>query len=359
MRSVVAPAVVSGASFELVVTVANKGDRTARRSKVRAFLSQDKGRDRGDVRLLAAKSIPPLAPGARARETVTARIPRSTDTGHWFVIVCAVAARDANSRNDCRRSSRRTTVWNYPDASNTGPTGSLRESTGNITVSTPGAVIENRKINGCVSVNARDVTIRNSEIHCDGSSAVWSGSTGLLVEDTEIECGHHPRQTGLTPQNFTVRRSELFGCENIIWAEQNVVIEDNYIHDPIPCCTWPRPIPHTDSIQIPAGASNIRIEHNRVYGGYLNQGDFGNAAIMTSTSGTSTTNMIVDNNLLAGGGYTLYCPGADGGFTWTNNRFSRILVSKVGGFGPVYQTCAQHTNSGNVYHETGEPLKRG
>jgi CARDB protein len=353
VRSLVAPAVVSGASFSLVVTIANKGDRTSRRSKVRAFLSEDKGRGRGDVRLLAAKSMPPLAPGARARETVTARIPRSTDTGHWFVIVCAAAARDANSRNDCRLSSRRTTVWNYPDASNTGPTGSLRESTGNLTVSTPGAVIENRKINGCVTVNARDVTIRNSEIHCDGRrSVIWSGSTGLLVENSKIECGHQPGQTGIADRNFTIRGTETFGCENIIWAEQDVVIEDNYIHDPIP---YDRARdPHTDSIQMPTPSRNITIRHNTIYGGYISQQNFGNSAI---TSGQST-NVLVTNNLMAGGGHTFRCPAEPGGYTWTNNRFSRIFVNTVGGFGPIEPSCWQHMHSGNVYHETGKPLKR-
>jgi hypothetical protein len=273
------------------------------------------------------------------------------DSGHWFLIVCAAARGDANNRNDCRRSSRRTTVWNYPDASNTGPTGLLRESTGNVTVSTPGAVIANRKINGCVTVNAPNVTIRNSEIRCDGASVVWSGSTGLVVEDTLIECGHKPSQTGLTWRNYTVRRTEVFGCENILWAETNVLIEDSYIHDPIPCCG--PALPHTDSIQMPAGQTNITVRHNTVYGGYINQSDFGNSAITTGSS----TNVLVTNNLLAGGGATLRCPPTPGGFTWTNNRFSRIFVNTVGGFGPVDGSCRRHTHSGNVYHETGKPLK--
>ena len=264
VRSLVAPTtVVRGATLRLIFTVANNGDRTARRSKVRAFLSRDTRRGRGDVRLLAAKSIPPLPRGAMARETGTARIPRRTGTGRWFLIVCAIAERDANSRNNCRRSSRRTTVSGYPDASNTGPTGSLTESTGNITVSTPGRVIENRKINGCITIRADNVTIRNVEIHCDDYgifNVVSQGNTGLLVEDTLIECGHQPGDAGITEGNYTIRRSELFGCENIIWAERNVVIEDNYIHDPIPCCVWaPRPIPHTDSIQLPSGA----VQHPR------------------------------------------------------------------------------------------------
>jgi hypothetical protein len=357
VRSLVAPAVVDGATFRLVFTVANRGGRTAPQGKIHAFLSQDTLRGRGDVRL-AVKAIPPLAAGSRVRETGTAKIPRSTSAGEWFLIVCATAGRDANSRNDCRRSSRHTTVWNYPDAWNTGPTGSLRESTGDITVSRAGTVIANRKINGCITIRADNVTIRNSEINCDGKTGIanWSRNRGLLVEDTEIECGHEPGQTGISDSNFTVRRSELFGCENIIWAERNVAIMDSYIHDPIPCCGAAQP--HTDSVQTPSGGSNIVIRHNRIYGGYLSGANFGNAAITASASpGTAVTSMVVDNNLLAGGGYTLYCPGADGGFTWTNNRFSRIYVSKIGGFGPVYGTCALHTNSGNVYHETGKPLK--
>ena len=40
----------------------------------------------------------------------------------------------------------------------------------------------------------------------------------------------------------------------------------------------------------------------------------------------------------------------------TNNRFSRIYVATVGGFGPLYQTCNDDNLSGNVYHETGQPV---
>jgi hypothetical protein len=291
-----------------------------------------------------------------------AKIPRSTGTGHWFLIVCAAAGRDANSRNGCRRSSRRTTVSGYPDASNTGPTGLLRESNGNITVSRPGTVIENRRINGCITIQADNVTIRNSEINCDGRTGIknWrQDHTGLLVVDTEIECGHKSAQTGISERNFTVRRSELFGCENIIWAEQNVVIEDNYIHDPIPCCGPGEP--HTDSVQIPSGGSTITIRNNRIYGGYLSQRNFGNAAL---TMGGNVSGIVVDNNIFAGGGYTLYCEqenlGGDGNPQpqYTNNRFSTIYRSTIGGFGPGYD-CADDIRSGNVYHETGKPLNLG
>ena len=75
-----------------------QGGPNGKAIEVRAFLSRDTRRGRDDVRLLAAKSIPPLAPGAMARETGTARIPRRTGTGHWFLIVCASAERDVNSQ---------------------------------------------------------------------------------------------------------------------------------------------------------------------------------------------------------------------------------------------------------------------
>ena len=200
----------------------------------------------------AANSIPPLAPGAMARKTGTAMVPRSAGTGQWSLIVCAAAERDANSRNNCRRSSRRTTVSKHPDASNTGPTGSLTESTGNITVTASGRVIQNRKINGCITVNAANVTVRNVEVHCNDDTGISLNGTGLLVEDALVECGHRAGLTGVGGSGFTVRRTEIFGCENNVWANRNIVIEDNYIHDPIPCCGPGDP--HTDSVPAPRTA---------------------------------------------------------------------------------------------------------
>ena len=360
VRSVVVPpVVVRGATFRFVFTITNKGAGTAKRSKVRAFLARNTRRGRGDVRLRGATSIQPLAPGATARKTETATVPRTAGTGQWSLIVCAATERDANSRNNCRRSSRRTTVSKHPDASNTGPIGSLTESTGNITVTASGRVIQNRKVNGCITVNAANVTVRNVEVHCNDDTGISLNGTGLLVEDALVECGHRAGLTGVGGHGFTVRRTEIFGCENNVWANRNIVIEDNYIHDPIPCCGPGDP--HTDSIQIPTGAVNIRVTNNRVYGGYIDRRNFGNAAL---TMGGNVGGVVVDNNIFAGGGYTVYCEhenvGGNGSppLQVTNNRFSRVFVSTVGGFGPSAE-CSNDIQSGNVYHETGKPLKLG
>ena len=58
--------------------------------------------------------------------------------------------------------------------------------------------------------------------------------------------------------------------------------------------------------------------------------------------------------------YTLYCnsPGAGTNYRVINNHFSRKFSPKVGYFG-LSTDCADETQSGNVYHETGRPLRLG
>ena len=127
----------------------------------------------------------------------------------------------------------------------------LTTQKGNMTISSAGTIVENQLINGCITVNAANVIIRKSKIFCSGT-AIQNNSTDLLVEDSEISCKDTPG-TALTWQNFTARRINAYACENIIWAENNVLIEDSYIHDPIDYD--PATDPHTDAIQIPEGAS--------------------------------------------------------------------------------------------------------
>jgi hypothetical protein len=228
----------------------------------------------------------------------------------------------------------------------------LTTQNGGMTINSAGTIVENKLVNGCITVNAANVIIRKSKVFCSGT-AIQNNSTGLLVEDSEISCKDALGGTALTWQNFTARRVNAYGCENIIWAENNVLIEDSYIHDPIDYD--PARDPHTDAIQVPRGATNITIRRNTIYGNYVNQNSFGNSAI---TTGAGTVNILITENLLAGGGYTVYCnqSGPGDNFRITNNRFSRIFVSTVGGFGP-WMECRDETQvTGNVYQDTGRAL---
>jgi hypothetical protein len=86
--------------------------------------------------------------------------------------------------------------------------------------------------------------------------------------------------------------------------------------------------------------------------------DGANAAIMTGSY--SGDNLRFENNLLAGGGYAVYC-GAHTGFTNVsviNNRFSTVYFPKGGYHGPLIY-CGNGPVSGNVWHDgpnAGRPI---
>jgi hypothetical protein len=65
---------------------------------------------------------------------------------------------------------------------------------------------------------------------------------------------------------------------------------------------------------------------------------------------------LVRDNLMAGGGWTVYCPKvATTNFRVVDNKFSTIFYSKVGTAGPMTD-CEGETVSGNVIYETGAPV---
>jgi hypothetical protein len=255
----------------------------------------------------------------------------------------------------------------FPGEDTTGvpPGTSLTPYTGPSTISTPNTVIDG-KIIGCIRVTVSGVVIRNSRISCSGSPVssydIDYTGTPLLIEDSEIDCQVQQGTTGITDSNVTARRVNIHGCENGLSINQSVVLEDSYIHD-----LFNSDEAHTDGIQLSFGhwngsayvccSLNITIRHNTIYGMGAD-GSFGTSAIISNSGGD--TNILIENNLLAGGAYTLYCEqGATGAnYRVLNNRFSRKFSSKVGAYGPSTE-CSDETQSGNVYHETGLPLNLG
>ena len=84
-------------------------------------------------------------------------------------------------------------------------------------------------------------------------------------------------------------------------------------------------------------------------------GSLGTSAII---SHSASDDVLIEGNLLAGGAYTLYCPYANGSTTnyrVINNHFSTQFSPKVGAFG-ASSDCSDEVLSGNVLHETGDPI---
>jgi thrombospondin type 3 repeat protein/parallel beta helix pectate lyase-like protein len=208
----------------------------------------------------------------------------------------------------------------FPDASNTGvPPGTPLTPSGRLVISTPGAVISGRDITAtgeepAVSVNAPNVTIRNSRVRGNTIALIQNNSTGLVVEDSELinqpVSGQPNCHNGIATGRFVARRLEITGCEN--GAEMfrgDVVFEDNWIHDLDvvgPSYYFGNAPPHADGIQLNGGGANVQIRHNTI-----SPQDSGTAR---STSGIianeASDNVRIEDNRIDGShaGYAVYAP---------------------------------------------------
>jgi hypothetical protein len=234
----------------------------------------------------------------------------------------------------------------YPDGTNTGvPAGTaLTVHNGDLEVETAGAVIDRLDIRGCVRVMAADVTIRRSKITCADWWAIASFGDehdgGLLVEDVEVDCRGAPASTAIGSSGFTLRRVNLHHCENGVDIDNDVTVEDSYIHD-----VTEDEDGHADGIQFNNGA-DVVIRHNTIHSA------IGTSAIITGKGGPFDR-VTIEQNLLGGGIYTLYCPQEPGSvsFRVLDNRFVRDAD-----YGPWVDCDSIDENRGNVWDDTLTPV---
>lgn len=289
------------------------------------------------------------------------------------LLMCSVSL-DAQRTRARRIRPRPPAVSTYPDATNTGwaPTGvTLTPYGGPSTITTNGTTIDSKEITTCLTIQANNVTIKRSWIHgCTGTYAIdnyasGSGGTGLLLEDLTLDCptteaGH----TGVADSNYTARRVKVNGCENGLWAENDglpsgtVLIEDSYIERVLSDAAPGGP--HPDGIQIPSNGHDITIQHNTIIN--TANGTTSNPSNSAVTMGGAIVNLTLTNNLMAGGGYTLYCNqtafgGGPTNVVYTNNHFSTRFALTVGSNGPTAD-CSDESSAftGNKCHEANTSL---
>lgn len=211
----------------------------------------------------------------------------------------------------------------FPNAGNTGvPAGTaLTVVQGDLNVTVAGTVVTGKDVRGCIVVSAANVSIKNSRVNCPFNSAIRGFTTDInrpppslaLVQDTEVICGPNGF-TGISAA-LVVRRVNIHGCENGLDGVNGMLVEDSYIWDMNGCCGN-----HSDGMQIDQ-IGGVTVRHNTVIGGPL---PAGNAAItLWDEGGAQTHDLLITNNLLAGGGYTLRCgrSGTAVNVVITGNRF--------------------------------------
>ncbi|MFI9594586.1 hypothetical protein [Nonomuraea sp. NPDC052265] len=239
----------------------------------------------------------------------------------------------------------------WPGAGNTGVPGGtdLIKKTGSIVIKEDGKVIDGWDVTGDITVEADNVTIRNTRVR--GQSDYWGilqreGFSGLKVEDSEIFGNGRVRtQFGILNQGkmITIRRVDIHTISNGILTDQGLV-EDSYVHDPKYYSG-----DHTDMIMstgTAAPGTELVIRHNTV----INTLDQTGAIALFQDFGV-TRNVTVQGNFLAGGGWSLYAgagrKGLSSNIKVIDNVFSRKVWPKGGYAGPVSYWDAN--GPGNVW----------
>jgi hypothetical protein len=205
---------------------------------------------------------------------------------------------------------------------------------------------------GRIDIAHNNVTIKRCLFTSPGGEAVWNLSgSGLLIEDCEFDGTGNPTAASAIAFGGIVRRCHIHSYgEGFAAFSDNSTLEDSYLHN---FTDYVASGAHQDGIQMEYG-SNMTVRHNTI----LHNVNGANSCIWVSHQPHS--GIIIENNLCAGGGYTI---GAGGGGPNNNtdirvryNRISTQFYPNGGSFGPFAYTTGIIEFTGNVWHETGEPI---
>ncbi|WP_238006513.1 hypothetical protein KZZ52_16370 [Dactylosporangium sp. AC04546] len=263
------------------------------------------------------------------------------------------------------------TVDGFPAAHNTGyPQGlagdtrkkvTLTPYTGPMTITVAGTVIDGKDINGHLEIKAKNVTIRNSRIRVANVQAVTStdDSANLRIEDTEIDGQGKDASTGgialIGRTGYTLLRVNAHGSGDILRIDGTGTVQDSWLHDP----KGTGSAQHNDVIQS-TNAKYIRILHNRLENQHTQT-----SCILLKADIGPISDVVVDSNLMNGGGYSFYWYDANYKITngkVTNNKFMR---SPTGGYWPkggyygthAFSASTLPTWSNNTWNDNGQQLK--
>ena len=245
-----------------------------------------------------------------------------------------------------------------PDGSNTGvPAGVALKPSGSLTVSTSGAVISGLDVSGCITIKANDVTIKNTRVRgkatCGGSHLIHTGMglSGIVIEDVELDGMGVSSGSAVGNEGFTLNRVNIHNVgSDGVYVQDNVVIQNSWIHGLVY-----ESGDHNDTIMTNGDARNIVIKHNRLENPY---GQTAVIALFEDFGGIH--DVLVEDNLISGGGYSVYAGGntsmPHSNIRFINNTFTRQFWPKGGQHGPVTALDSTITWTGNTWLDTGQAI---
>jgi hypothetical protein len=249
----------------------------------------------------------------------------------------------------------------YPSADNTGvPPGTQLRPSGDLTVKTPGQVINGLKVNGSIEIAANNVTVENTEVAeasaCCMGIAIDPGVTGTVLKyDTIHGTDSGSGSLSMSVYNesgdqLTMDHVQSYNADRILQGAGTV--QNSYCLDNADI-----PSEHYDCIYYGGGDGKLVVNHNTL----LNPHSQTSAVFPINDFG-NLTEVQITNNVLAGGGYTLYggTSGSNGSVTGPetveNNRFSKLFYPHSGYFGVSTYFPSFTVWSGNVWDDTNQTV---
>ncbi|MCZ2813419.1 hypothetical protein O2W15_18465 [Modestobacter sp. VKM Ac-2979] len=225
-----------------------------------------------------------------------------------------------------------------PSGNNTGPrSGAVLHPSGPLVLSTPGQVVSNLDVDGCVTVLASDVTIRDVRIRCADAASnravfVANDVRNLLIEDTEID-GLGSTHIGIGWSNYTLRRVNIHGTCDGARISTNIQISNSWIHDLVRMDGL-----HCDALQTTEG-SEISVHNNLLDPRNTLGTDLNNSAVMlgTETGTRRLENAVFSDNWLSGGNFSV---NVRKDANLTNVAFRRNIYMGSARYGPAIAPAA-------------------
>lgn len=210
-----------------------------------------------------------------------------------------------------------------PGPDNTGPTGTLTPISG--ALNQAGKVYENVSITGGAKITASNITLRNFRVNGGlYGIQIADGVTGVVIERGEIV---NFDSAGIIGSNWTARYLEIHESQRDgMKPGKNTVLEYSYMHH-LGKATGA----HADALQL-RGSVNHKSRYNFCDIGWPAPSGYRSNACYMIEEGAH--DVLIENNWLNGGNYTVNCEGGNGGFyniTIRNNYFGKSQYGRVAG----------------------------
>ena len=244
-----------------------------------------------------------------------------------------------------------TPMKTVPGQVSSGPGWAWNTAGGYLEVSGNGADLSGLKVNGNIDVSANNVTINHVKINAGGDGSMGISlrhTTGITIENSNI----NGLNTGAN--RLMVGIKDIYGDATATTVENNNItktstdvqiyagtIENNYMAQ-----HGMTTGDHINGVTTNGDDQPLLIQHNTILNNYI-QTD----AIGLFQDFSDVSNVTINNNFLAGGGYTIYggtgSHGPTSHIVVTSNTISTMYYPHGGYYGPA--TAFNPAGTGNVW----------